>query len=398
MSLPTKNNKPYIIFFVIAIFIFGFYLGNKTNVFANPNFQSQHESISDADFQLYWEALQIFEKHPDAQDISSQEKIWASIAGLAKSYGDPYTVFFNPEETEVFEEDITGEFSGVGMEVDVVDQYLTVIAPLKGSPAERSGILAGDIVVAIDGESTFDQSVDSSVKRIRGPKGEQVELTILREGEEEFRTITIVRDIIEMISVETEIIDDVFIIRLYSFAENSEEKFSQAMNEFIASKKTKLILDVRNNPGGYLSSSITIASWFVPQGKVIVTESFSPQSSKKDISYRSKGAPAPLPKDLKMVVLVDGGSASASEIIAGALQEYKIATLLGTKTYGKGSVQEYIGLGKNTALKVTVARWLTPLKNSIEENGLVPDVEVLYDMTTQGDIQQEKALELLRNK
>lgn len=393
----------FILLIIPVVFVFGFLFGNKERVQADEYwFNSKSSSISNEDFQLFWKALTVLDKkHPDAKDISSEERVWAAIQGLASSYGDPYTTFFNPEEVGDFEEDINGEFSGVGMEVGLEDGYVTVIAPLKDSPAEKAGIKAGDVITKINDENALEMTVDEAVEKIRGPKGETVRLSVAREGEGNLIEFEIVRDTIELVTIETAISEDdknVFIISMYNFSEDSATEFNTAMQEFIASGKKKLILDLRSNPGGYLNSAVDISSIFIPQGKVVVTESFSESSEKEDIVYRSKGTNLKLPKGMKMVVLVDKGSASAAEILAGALQEYKIATVVGTETFGKGSVQEYLKLDNKTAIKVTVARWLTPLGNSIEEAGLTPDHLVKYDSEADKDPQMQAAIEILNKR
>jgi carboxyl-terminal processing protease len=398
-----QRKNIFILLIIPITFVFGFLFGNKERVQADEYwFNSKSSSISSEDFELFWKALIVLDKkHPDAKDISSEERVWAAIQGLTSSYGDPYTTFFNPEEMASFDEDINGEFSGVGMEVGLEDGYVTVIAPLKDSPAEKAGIRAGDVVTKINDESTLDMTIDQAVEKIRGPKGEIVRLTIARNGEGELIELEIVRDTIELTTIETSISPDdknIFIISMYNFSEDSSLEFNNAIQEFIKSGKKKLILDLRSNPGGYLTSAVDISSVFVPQGKVVVTESFSDSSEKEDIIYRSKGTNLKLPKDMKMVILVDKGSASASEIVAGALQEYKIATLIGTKTFGKGSVQEYLKLDNDTAIKVTVARWLTPLGNSIEESGLTPDYIVEYDSEAEKDSQIQAAVEILNKR
>lgn len=382
------------------IFYSGFYIGNQGNAFASIEHPSENASIEDKDFSLYWKALSILQtKHPDAGEVTSKDRVWASIAGLAASYNDPYTTFFTPEETEDFEESINGEFSGVGMEVSMKDGFITVIAPLRNSPAEQAGILPGDIITAINGETTFELTLDQAVEKIRGPQGTVVSLSIARDNNPETINVDVIRDVIELTAVQTEELPEgVFVINIYSFSENIGEEFKAAMEEFYASEsKRKLIIDLRNNPGGYLSSSIDIASWFVSEGKVIVTESFSQQSGKEDVVYRSKGL-GQKSREMEVVVLINRGSASASEIVAGALQEHGIAQIVGTNSFGKGSVQEFIKLDNETALKVTVAKWLTPKGNSISDSGLTPDVYVEYERPEEEkgyDAQLQKAVELL---
>ncbi len=397
--------KKYILILLIISVAFGlgFLMGNKEQVLAEEYwFSPETSSISNEDFELFWKALTVLDKkHPNASEVTSKERVWAAIQGLSESYNDPYTTFFNPKEVDSFEESINGEFSGVGMEVGLEEGYITVIAPLKDSPAEKAGLLPGDVITKINDENALEMTIDQAIEKIRGPKGEIVSLSIAREGEGEILEFEIVRDTIELTALETSVPEeakDVFVISLYTFSEDIGFEFSKAMQDFVKSGKRKLVLDMRSNPGGYLTSAVDVASFFVPQGKTIVTESFSEESEKTDIIYRSKGSTLKLPKNLKMVVLVDGGSASASEIVAGALQEYKIATLVGTDTFGKGSVQEYLKLDNDTALKITVAHWLTPLGNSIEEEGLIPDHVVEYDGQTEKDNQLEAAIEILNKK
>lgn len=389
--------------FILAtgiVFYSGFYIGNQQSVFAGVSYPSEHQSIDDKDFSLYWKALSILEsRHPDAQDVSSKERVWSSIAGLTASYNDPYTSFFTPKETEAFEESINGEFSGVGMEVSMKDGLLTVVAPLKNSPAERAGILPGDIIVQIDKHNALELTLDQAVEKIRGPQGTDVVLLVAREGEIDTIPVTVTRDIIELTAIETrELAEDIFVIDVYSFSEDINTKFKEAMEEFYESdSKRKLIIDLRNNPGGYLSSAVDIASWFLPEGATITVESFSEESGKQDIAYRSKGY-GRRSHEMDVVILVNKGSASASEIVAGALSEHGVAKLVGTNTFGKGSVQEFIMLDNEAALKVTVAKWLTPKGNSISESGLTPDIVVEYAPAQEGEVydaQMQKAVELL---
>lgn len=400
MILQPMHKNLILIVIIFASFLIGFFMGTKESVLADEYwFSEETSSIKMVDFELFWKALAVLDKkHPNASELGSKERVWSSIQGLAESYGDPYTTFFTPEEVKNFEENINGEFSGVGMEVGLENGYITVIAPLKNSPAEQAGILPGDVVTEIDGESALEMTIDQAVEKIRGPKGKTVILKIAREGEAGLLEFSIVRDTIELISLETSVptnAEDVFVISLYTFSENIGESFGEAMSEFVKSGKRKLILDLRSNPGGYLSSAVDIGSFFVPQGKVIVTESFGENSEQEDTEYRSRGTDIKLPKNFKMVILVDGGSASASEIVAGALQEYGIATLVGTETFGKGSVQEYLKIDDETALKVTVAHWLTPFGATIEGQGLTPDHVVEYDSQDTEDNQLQAAIDLL---
>ena len=360
------------------------------------------------DFSPIWKAWEtIDEKYVSStttEEVSSQDRVWGMIQGLANSLGDPYTVFFPPADAEVFEADISGNFEGVGMEIAIKDGVLTVVSPLKNTPAYRAGILSGDKILEIDGEKTESFSVDQSIKMIRGERGTEVVFTIARDGEPELLSISVVRDVIQIPTISTDkedgagLRDDaVFVIKLYNFSAVSQNLFREALREFVESGVDKLILDLRGNPGGYLEASVDMASWFLPIGKVVVEENFG-EGTKPSV-YRSRGYNI-FNQNLKMAIVVDRGSASASEILAGALREHSIATLVGGRTFGKGSVQELVGITENTSLKVTVARWLTPLGNSISDGGLKPDIEVELtkeDIENNIDPQVEKAAEFLKS-
>jgi len=381
----------------------GIYIGyshrpeiDKISYLINKNPQTE----TTADFSSFWKAWNTLnEKSIYAKNINDQDRVWGSIQGLASSLGDPYTVFFPPKENKSFNEDIMGSFGGIGAEIGVKDGILTVIAPLKDTPAWKSGIKSGDKIMKINKINTNDMTVDQAIDLIRGPENTTVSMTILRTGEKETREFVITRQKIEIPTIDTEIREDgIFIISLYSFSENSDRLFKEAILKFIDSKSKKLILDLRGNPGGYLSSAVNIGSWFIDEGKVILSEDFG--DNRKPIVYRSHG-PRVFNENLSFVVLVDGGSASASEILAGALKEHGIATLVGEKTYGKGSVQELVKITEDTSLKITVANWLTPNGVSISKEGLEPDIKIpitLKNYENKKDPQLEKAVEILKAK
>ncbi|MAZ56296.1 hypothetical protein CL653_00700, partial [bacterium] len=288
-----------------------------------------------ADLQEFWRVWNLMENKfvsNSTTTVSIDEKVQGAISGMVDSYGDPYTVFLPPQEAEVFGEDISGNFSGVGMEVGIRNGYITIIAPLANTPAERAGLLAGDVITAIDGTSTEGMSTDEAVIHIRGEVGTTVTFTIFREGATEFMQIPVVRDIIDIPTISYRQEGDIFAIELYSFNALSEAKFKEALTAYKASHADNLILDLRNNPGGYLDSAVAIASHFLPAGKVVVRESYGGEREEK--LYRSQASSfyGQLPE--KIVILVDGGSASASEILAGALQEHGVATLIGEQTFG----------------------------------------------------------------
>lgn len=365
----------------------------------NNQVTSISEPINMAPFWQVWKLLD--EKYVatgKATTTTAQDRVWGAILGMTSALGDPYTVFLSPADNKDFETNISGNFEGVGMELGIKDGALIVVSPLRGSPAEQAGIKAGDKIITINGEPSADFSTEKALGLIRGPKGTVVKLGVLRGDSSKPINFEITRAVITVPTAETKITGDVFVISLYNFYAEAQSQFNKALKEFVDSKKTKLVLDLRGNPGGYLDEAVDMASWFLPLGKPIVREDAG--DGLGETVYRSKGYDI-FNDNLKMVILVDGGSASASEILAGALQEYGIAKLVGTKTYGKGSVQELVPVTKDTSLKVTIAKWLTPSGKSISENGLTPDYEVKItdaDVATGKDPQMAKAIELLDAK
>ena len=354
-----------------------------------------------APFWKVWATLNDKFVEATTTQADTEKRIWGAISGLASSQGDPYTVFFPPVENKMFQSDIRGNFDGVGMEIAIKDKVLTVVAPVKNSPAERAGVRAGDRIIKIEDKVTADLPVDEAVKLIRGKRGTPVIITFFREGVSEPLVKTLIRDVIEIPTLDTSTKGDIYVIKLFSFTSESPQLFRAAMRDFLQSGKNKLILDLRGNPGGYLDAAWDIGSWFLPAGKIIVTEDFGAKSSTENVVLRSKGYDVMAKyfgQNYKMVVLVDGGSASASEILAGALNEQGVAKLVGTKTFGKGSVQELVEITPETSLKVTIARWLTPSGHNLSHDGLEPDYKVEMtqkDIDNKKDPQMDKAVEIL---
>jgi carboxyl-terminal processing protease len=379
------------------VLIIGILVGRLSN--AQPDLYAHGllgNSTASKDLAQFWGVWKLLnEKYPFKENIPTDtERIHGAIAGMVASFKDPYTSFFPPREAKMFEEDVRGEFGGIGAEVGIRNNFITIVSPLKDSPAEKSGIEPGDVIVKINEESTEKMSVDQAVSLIRGSVGTSVVLTIARTGEKDFITKTIIRDLINLPVIKTEQKNGAFIINFYTFTENSAELFEQALGEFKQSRSNKLIIDMRNNPGGYLNAAIDIGSFFIPQGKIILRENQG--AGKPELVYRSHGTDIQLPKNTKIIVLVNQGSASASEILAGALAEHGIAKIVGTQTFGKGSVQELIPLSDGSSVKITVAQWLTPNGISISEKGVTPEFIVTTDPTDDSDPILEKALQLLR--
>lgn len=358
--------------------------------------------LSQADFSAFWDVWNILNdkyvpsKGRTLSTTTDQTRVWGAIAGMTASLGDPYTVFFPPVESKNFASVVKGELEGVGMEVGMKDGIPTVIAPLKDTPAFKAGVKPGDKIAKVDGKSTEKLSIEDVINLIRGPKGTQVTISVLHTGGSKLVDITMTRDIINVPTLQTEKRKDgIFVIHLFSFTETSPGLFKNAIAEAAKNNADKIIIDLRGNPGGYLEAAVDMASYFLPEGDVVVSENYNKQGD--NMTYKSKGYNV-FTKKPKVVILIDGGSASASEIFAGALQEHKAAKLLGQKSFGKGSVQELVNITSDTSLKVTVARWFTPNGVSISGEGLTPDVTVAQseaDTKKLVDTQMEAAASLL---
>ena len=359
-------------------------------------FNKEREKPPEIDFEPFWRAWRIVEeKYAGTDDINRQKMVWGAIQGALASLGDPYTTFFPPEEKKLFESEIKGSFGGVGMEIGLRKGILTVISPIKGTPAFRTGIKPGDKILKIDEKETLDISTDEAVRLIRGEPGTNVSLLILSEASDAPREVLVTREIIQIPVIDTEVKDNVFIIQLYNFSERTPQEFQSAMKKFSTSGTDRIILDLRNNPGGFLEVAVDVSSWFLEPGQIVAREKFK---NGDETLYRSRGYKTI--NNLPLVVLVNNGSASASEIVAGALRDHKVATMVGQKTFGKGSVQELIDLTGDTSLKITIARWLTPNGDSISESGLIPEVEIknTEDDESKGiDRELEKAIETVKN-
>jgi carboxyl-terminal processing protease len=396
-----------VVFIIAGIFVGGFYAGRSNNGQASPfnrpiayseeaAASSTDNSGATLDFNLYWEVWDNLKtNYVDKNKIKDQDLFYGSLKGLAQSTGDPYTVFMNPQEAKEFTDDLAGTFEGIGAEVGMRNDITTVIAPLDGMPAQKAGIRSGDKIYAVDGKTTIGLTVDEVVKKIRGPKDTKVVLTIIR-GKEKPKDLTIIRSVIIVKSVKTELRSDgIFVIRVSNFNDDTASLFNEAVNTALLKSPKGIILDLRNNPGGYLETAVDMASEWVEAGP-IVAEQFN---NNRRNEYPANGR-ARL-KNFPTIVLINGGSASASEILAGALRDYKKATIVGETTYGKGSVQSLRDLSGGAALKITVAKWLTPAGDYINEKGLDPNIEVKMtadDLDKNLDPQFNKALELLKAK
>jgi len=319
--------------------------------------------------------------------------IFGAIKGMVASLKDPYTVFLAPEENKQSKEELNGTFDGVGIQLDYnKDEQLVVVAPLAGLPAEKAGVKAGDLILKIDGKETVGMTIYEAVKLIRGPKGTSVKLTLLRPKETESYEVTLARTTVVVPSVEVEYLaGNIVHIKLTRFGDQTNTEWEKAVDGILnhQPKVNGIILDLRNNPGGYLDGSIFIASEFINSGTVVQQESAKGITKTFPVNRKGKLTTQ------RLVVLVNQGSASASEIVAGALQDYKRAKLIGEKTFGKGTIQEAQELSGGSGLHITTARWLLPSGKSINKTGVTPDIEIKDDPKTIKDEQLEKAIKII---
>ena len=327
-------------------------------------------------------------------DVDLQKQSEGAIAGLVAALGDPYTVYLDAKANEELSNDLSGTLSGIGVEVGIKNNRLTVIAPIDETPAQKAGIRSGDIIARINGVDTSGMTIDDAVSKIRGPKGTTVKLTIVRASDSP-KELEITRDTISVPSVKLEQKDGIGTLRIRRFGDDTVSLVENAAQTFRDNNVRGVILDLRGNPGGYLQSAVDVASQFMSRGVVVEERSRKGLNEKKSVSGLGQLTDVPL------VVLIDEGSASAAEILAGALRDNGRAQLVGVKSFGKGSVQEILGLGNGTSLKVTIAHWFTPKGVNIGKEGIKPDVEVKLsdaDYEADRDPQLDKAIELLKAK
>lgn len=409
MNSAPKKIKIGILFLLLVIVIGGaFYAGTRIDKYSNPapdvpkatsSQTTVNEGFSDdVDFSLFWDTVRVIKsKYYDAENIKDEKLLYGAIKGLFSPLDDPYSTFFEPSDAKKFHEDLNGSFGGIGAEIGIREGQLLIIAPLKGNPAEEVGLKAGDKILKVDDEITNNLNVEESVKIIRGEPGTIVTLLILRDGWKEAKEFKITRRIIQIPTLDWEMKPDgIAYFHLYNFNANAPTLlYEKALLTFLNDAKG-IVFDLRNNPGGYLEISTNIAGWFVKRGDIIVKERFGSGKEKKLVS---NGNAAFI--NLPIVLLVNGGSASASEIFAGALRDNRGIKFIGEKTFGKGTVQEVEMLKNGSMVKVSIAEWLTPSGHTINKKGLEPDFEVKMtdeDLEKDRDPQLEKAIEVLKAK
>ncbi len=412
MAFLKKYYSLYIILLIIAAaFAGGWFVGHKENKILVINekgepVESGQVAIDrlkvkdylgrDVNFDLFLQVWDMIQARYVDQPVSPTKIFYGAMQGLVAALDDPYSNFLTPQIAADFSEQLSGRFEGIGAEIGVKNKILTVVAPLPESPAEKSGLMAKDFILAIDDIITEGMGLDEAVGRIRGDKGSQVKLTIKREGWDEPRPITVTRDTIKVKSVSWQMKENnIAYVKLTNFNDDTAALFRNVAREVVAANPAGLILDLRNNPGGFLQTAVDVASLWVDR-RLVVSERSRVEGENK---YLGQGQA--LLAAMPTVILINGGSASSSEILAGALQDYDLAYLIGEKTFGKGSVQVLEDLPDGSSVKFTIARWYTPHDRSIDHDGIAPDEEIKLtpeDYGNDKDPQLDRALEYFRNK
>jgi carboxyl-terminal processing protease len=353
---------------------------------------------ADVEFSNFWDVWEIVRSRYVNQPVDELDMFYGAIEGVLASLEDPYSLYLDPELAEAFESELSGTFEGIGAEIGIKQDQLKIIAPLPGTPAERAGLMAGDSILAVDEVDTFGMSIEEAVSRIRGEKGTEVILLIGREDKDP-RDVSIIRGTITVDSVRLETREyngaRIGVLSLHHFNETTAPAFEKAVQSILLENPDGVVLDMRNNPGGFLDTAVDVAGEWILRD-VVVMEQFSDDTTR---NYMSDGNARFA--DMPTVVLVNGGSASASEIVAGALQHHGKATVVGEQTFGKGSVQDYMEFEDGSALKLTIALWLTPGGQSIDQQGITPDEVVeltLEDFENDRDPQMDRALEMIAGK
>jgi carboxyl-terminal processing protease len=364
----TSRKLVLVVILVFAVASAGIFVGRWTIS------SMAAESEGYEELKVFSEALSIVRKNY-VEDVKPRELIYGAIKGMLSSL-DPHSAFMTPEQYKEMQVDTKGEFGGIGIQIGMKDAMLTVIAPIEDTPAYKAGIKAGDKIVKINGEFTKNMSLQDAVSKMRGAPSTTVKITILREGWKETKDFTITRQVIKIKSVKSKLMDDgIGYIKLTQFQEQTASDLSDAMENLTKQHISSLILDLRNNPGGLLNSAVDVSSEFLPPGKLVV--SIKDRKGEK-VEYRSSENKSN--STMPMVAIVNQGSASASEIVAGALKDWNRAVIIGTQTFGKGSVQSVVPLTDGSALRLTTARYYTPKGISIQSTGITPDITVKAEL------------------
>ena len=422
--LPFSKIRPIILIVALCVLScgIGYRLGErKVSLRVTSDKQvivnQQAPSGMTVNFSIFWDVWQrLTRAYIDKNALDPQKMVWGAVSGMVNALGDPYTIFLPPKDNSDFKADLGGQFEGIGAQLGIKDGHIIIIAPLKGMPAEKAGIRAGDYILKVNDEDTTGWTVTQAVAKIRGPRGTKVSLQILHEGDGSPIDLSVVRDTITVSSVDSWVKQaseitaisgipsykalsaktvKVAYISLSRFGDNTNDEWTKAVQDiaarYAADKTIKgLIFDLRSNPGGYLESSVFVASEFIKSGTIV--SQVNSDGSRQDYTVEHAGKLLTIP----LVVLINQGSASAAEIVAGALRDYKRATLVGETSFGKGSVQTPEDLPDGSGLHITTGKWLLPKGDSINKKGVTPDVIIpVTDATATTDAQLAKAVELL---
>lgn len=403
-QVPEKKSHNFIMYVFVAMvsFILGWqamsfgYLGGASVNVERDYITIEDPTIADlVDLELYWTVWeQLDQFYYDEEKLDEDTLTYGSIKGLVDAIDDPYTVFMTPDESEAFNSSLDGTLDGIGAELTIEDKDLVVVTPLRDSPAEKAGLLPGDIIFLIDGEYASEMTLFDAIMSIRGEKGTTVTLTIIREEVDDVFDVSIVRDKIELESVTYEELEgDIIYLGVNQFNDKTNEEFGKAISEMILDEPAGIIVDLRYNGGGYLTIAVELLSYLLPSDTDAVIVK---QRGMEDDIKRTNGNPKVL--NVPLVVLINEGSASASEIVAGAIQDHERGIVMGTQSFGKGSVQEVVSFLDDSSIRMTIAKWYTPDNRSIDEVGLVPDIITEIsdeDIENEFDSQKEAAREYL---
>lgn len=398
MNFKRLTNILFIGSVILAVFGLGIKIGEnkqiKKQTFQMPKNGQQNKNSDDFDFSLFWQTLETLEeKYVDKKKLDNKKLYYGAIKGMVSAVDDPYTFFLTPDENKSYKDDLDGKFSGIGAQLGLKNNQIVVIAPLKYTPAEKAGIKAGDFIIKVDDKSTEKWTLVEAVARIRGQRGTKVKLT-LRRVDREF-DVDITRDDIKVSSVELTFEKNIAVLKLIKFGDNTMTEWDNAVSQIIAKKNSGalqgIVLDLRDNPGGYLNMAVYVTSEFTSYGSLVVKQEFTDGTHE---DYKSSREPR-LP-DIKLVVLMNKGSASASEIVAGALRDYNRAKLIGEKTFGKGSIQEAVDLKEGAGIHVTIAKWILPKGTWINGLGVKPDIEIQNKIDDKNTLSRKDDLQLDR--
>lgn len=400
-----SGSRPYLAFFIIAVV--SFVLGWQTtaygifDIFDQKDVSKDGELLQtepeDVDLNLFWTVWgELEKKYVNKDALDKENMVYGAIQGMVDSLEDPYTVFMTPSESEEFDASLNGKLEGIGAELTVENKNLVVVSPLRKSPAEKAGLLAGDIIYKIEGEDASDMTLLEAVTKIRGEKGTTVTLTIIRENVAKPFDVSIVRDSINIESVTVEELEDgqIAYISVNQFNDRTNEEFGKAISELLLDEPKGVIVDLRFNGGGYLDIAVELLSYLLPSHTEAVT--LKERGKEDNILYTNGNAKL---LDVPLVVIVNGSSASASEIVAGAIQDHERGVVLGTQSFGKGSVQEVEDFADGSSIRLTIAKWFTPNGRTIDEVGLTPDIIVELteeDIAKEYDRQKEEAIKYLK--